>query len=128
MSSEITQILTALCAGDHSGFSRLFDIVYYDLRRIARRSLGHTALPEPLQPTELVHEAFLKLVAQEQVDWRGKSHFYAVGAQACGTFWLIMPSAKRARNAAADGSACRSTKCEPSRFMLTMTSWNSTKP
>ena len=82
MPSETTLILTALCAGDRSGLDRLFEIVYNDFRRIARKYLRRAGSGHTLQPTELVHEAFIKLVNHQRVDWRGKSHFYAIGAQA----------------------------------------------
>jgi RNA polymerase sigma factor (TIGR02999 family) len=67
---------------DHAAAAELMPLVYDELRALARRYLraenpGHT-----LQPTALVHEAYLKLVDQTRVDWRGRSHFRAVGAQA----------------------------------------------
>ena len=79
MQSEATQILTALSVGDRSGIDRLFEIAYRDFRRLARKYLGRAG-GYTLSPTELVHEAYIKLVNQQQVDWRGKSHFYAIGA------------------------------------------------
>jgi RNA polymerase sigma factor (TIGR02999 family) len=67
---------------DPSAAAELMPLVYDELRALARRYLraehpGHT-----LQPTALVHEAYMKLVDQTRVDWRGRSHFRAVGAQA----------------------------------------------
>jgi RNA polymerase sigma factor (TIGR02999 family) len=67
---------------DHAAAAELMPLVYDELRALARRYLraehpGHT-----LQPTALVHEAYLKLVDQTRVDWQGRSHFRAVGAQA----------------------------------------------
>lgn len=81
MQSEMTQILTTLSAGDRSGIDRLFEIAYRDFRRLARKRLGRAGRAYTLEPTELVHEAYIKLVNQRHVDWRSKSHFYAVGAQ-----------------------------------------------
>lgn len=78
--SEATLILTALSGGDRSQVDRLMELVYGELRGLARRYLGRGPAQEPLQPTELVHEAFLKLVGHHQTDWRGRSHFYAVAA------------------------------------------------
>lgn len=79
-SGEITTILEAISAGDRGQVNRLADLVYDDLRRLAadymqREPEGHT-----LQPTALVHEAFLKLVDQDRVTWRNRTHFFAVGA------------------------------------------------
>ena len=80
--SEATLILTAMSGGDRSQVDRLMELVYVELRGLARRYLARGPAQEPLQPTELVHEAFLKLVDHHQPDWRGRSHFYAVAATA----------------------------------------------
>lgn len=82
MSSKTNDILTAVSAGDRSQTKRLFEIVYDDLRDLAHKYLHRTSPDKILQPTDVVHEAFVKLVNQQHVDWRGKSHFFAVGAQA----------------------------------------------
>ena len=78
--SEATQILFALSGGDRTGAHRLMELVYDELRKLAFRYLRPRALLEPLQPTELVHEAFLRLVDKSCTDWRGRSHFFAVAA------------------------------------------------
>ena len=80
--SEATQILVALGAGDRSRVDRLIELVYKELRRLASAYVGRQGPRNPLQATELVHEAFLKLVNSDQRDWRGRSHFYAVAATA----------------------------------------------
>ena len=82
MPSEATQIVTAVNAGDRSALDRLFERIYTDFRRIARRYLTTAGPGITLQPTELVHEAFIKLVDYQRVDWRSESHFFAVGATA----------------------------------------------
>ncbi|NUQ65069.1 MAG: sigma-70 family RNA polymerase sigma factor [Pirellulales bacterium] len=80
-SSQTTAILQAVEAGDRAAVDRLVPLVYTELRALAashlqRESPGHT-----LQPTALVHEAFLKLADQQRVHWQGRTHFFAVGAQ-----------------------------------------------
>ena len=80
--TEATRITQELCAGQLSGADRLMEIVYEEMRRLARHYLSQEAPQHTLQPTALVHEAFLKLVNQREVDWQGRSHFLAVGAQA----------------------------------------------
>jgi RNA polymerase sigma-70 factor (ECF subfamily) len=80
--SEVSLILTAVSSGDRSQVDRLMELVYGELRGLARRYLRSASAQEPFQPTELVHEAFLKLVGHPQKDWRGRSHFYAVAATA----------------------------------------------
>ena len=82
MPSETVELLTSIRAGDRAGVDRLFELVYADLRRLAGKYTQRSSPNRSLQPTEVVHEAFLKLVNQQQVDWRDKSHFLAVGAKA----------------------------------------------
>lgn len=82
MPSEPTQLLTAICGGDRAGVDRLFELVYDDFRHLAHKYAQGISPSNRLQPTEVVHEAFLKLVDQQKVDWRGRSHFLAVGAKA----------------------------------------------
>jgi RNA polymerase sigma-70 factor (ECF subfamily) len=82
MATEVTQILQAVSAGDRSQAEQLMQLVYDDLRALARAQLGRDAANHTLAPTAVVHEVFIKLVDREDIDWRGKSHFYAVSAKA----------------------------------------------
>lgn len=81
MESQATQILHAISAGDRSGADQLMELVYDDLRGLARAKMQATPAEHVLQPTALVHEVFLKLVDGD-IDWRGRSHFFALGAKA----------------------------------------------
>ena len=81
MPSEATQILQAISAGDRSDVEKLMQLVYDDLRRLARAQLGDDTPKHTLDPTAVVHEVFLKLVDREGADWQGKSHFFAVSAK-----------------------------------------------
>ncbi|HEY8458767.1 MAG TPA: sigma-70 family RNA polymerase sigma factor [Blastocatellia bacterium] len=79
--NEITERLIAWGAGDRAAFDQLLPIVYQELRRMAGNYLrleypGHT-----LQPTALVHEAWLRLIDQTRVNWRNRAQFFAVAAQ-----------------------------------------------
>jgi RNA polymerase sigma factor (TIGR02999 family) len=58
----------------------LAPLVYQELRTIARRLLARERPGHTLQPTELLHGAFIKLAQQDRVDWKGRTHFFAVGA------------------------------------------------
>ncbi len=80
--SEITQVLQTISAGDRSAVDRLMPLVYDDFRSLARHFLGAERPGHTLQATELVNEPFLRLVDIKRVDWKGRSHFFAVGAQA----------------------------------------------
>ncbi|MEW6365929.1 MAG: ECF-type sigma factor [Acidobacteriota bacterium] len=81
---RVTGIIADLGGGEriraHTA-SELFELVYDQLRRLARRYMGRGRAGHTLQPTALVHEAYLKLVDQTRVNWRGRTHFYAVGIQ-----------------------------------------------
>lgn len=82
MKSEATQILAAISSGDRSDSDRLMELVYDDFRKLASTYLGGDTPGNTLQPTAVVHEAFIKLVNHEEIDWEGRSHFFAIGATA----------------------------------------------
>ena len=79
--SQVTEILNS-AAGKGSPADELLPIVYNDLRALAEKYLRAESAGHTLQPTALVHEAYMKLVDQTRVDWQGRTHFFAVGAQA----------------------------------------------
>lgn len=79
---QITSILVEARDGDAEALSRLLPLVYDELRRIAQRQLRSERPDHTLNTTALVHEAYLKLVDQTQVEWRDRVHFYAIAAQA----------------------------------------------
>ncbi len=66
----------------HGEADRLLPLVYDELRALAGHYLGGERVGHTLQPTALVHEAFVRLAQQSQVDWQGRTHFLALGAQA----------------------------------------------
>jgi len=66
---------------DRDAVDALVDHVYATLRRMAGRQMGSERVDHTLSPTALVHEAYLKLVDQHQLDWRDRAHFYAVAAR-----------------------------------------------
>jgi RNA polymerase sigma-70 factor (ECF subfamily) len=82
MASNATQILQAITAGDRSDVAKLMELVYDDLRGLARVQMSRGTPNHSLNPTAVVHEVFIKLIDRENVDWRGKSHFYAICARA----------------------------------------------
>jgi len=77
---DITGLLTAWSAGDQQAFDRLVPIVYDELRRIARSYMERESGGHPLQATALVHEAYIRLIDANRVQWRNRAHFYAVSA------------------------------------------------
>ncbi len=76
----ITVVLGQLRAGAPGAMERLIPLVYADLARIAHRQLGLEVTGHTLSTTELVHEAYLRLVDQTRVQWADRAHFYAVAA------------------------------------------------
>jgi RNA polymerase sigma factor (TIGR02999 family) len=81
--SQITQLLVSLKNSDRSMVvAKLMPLVYDEFRALAERQLRRERPDHTLQPTALVHEAYLKLIDQTRVDWQGRTHFFAVGAQA----------------------------------------------
>jgi len=79
---EITQLLRAIEGGDRAASDRLFERVYGELRKIARRQLRAVPQAETLSTTALVHEAYLKLSGRARWSTRDRFHFYALTAQA----------------------------------------------
>ena len=80
-SSEISLLLDQYREGQAEAFGKLMALVYDDLRRIAAWQLQTERSEHTLQPTALVHEAYLKLAGQNPVDWQNKAHFFALAAQ-----------------------------------------------
>lgn len=78
---EVTEMLLAANAGDRAALDALLPLVYDELRRIAARYFGRERSNHTLQPTALVHEAYLRLVNQHSVDWRNRAQFYGLSAQ-----------------------------------------------
>ena len=80
--NETSEILSAMQLGNRSRVGRLMEIVYGELHDLAGHYLAQEDTHHTLQPTALVHEAYLKLVKQREAEWQGRSHFRAIGSQA----------------------------------------------
>jgi RNA polymerase sigma factor (TIGR02999 family) len=78
--SDVTQLLQEWKNGDEHAIGRLTPIVYNELRRLAAYYLRDEHAADTLQPTALVHEAYIRLVAQNMPDWEGRAHFFGVAA------------------------------------------------
>ena len=77
---DVTELLAAWSEGDPRALGELMPAVYDDMRRIARRQLRREGAMRAFQTTELVHEAFARLVGQDRVVWRDRKHFLAIAA------------------------------------------------
>jgi RNA polymerase sigma factor (TIGR02999 family) len=79
--SEVTELLRAWSGGDAEALDRLVPLVYDELRRRAAAALARERPGHTLQPTALVHEAYLRLVGQRRAAWRNRAQFLAVAAE-----------------------------------------------
>lgn len=79
--ADVTQLLEAWRLGEPESRERLLTLVYGELRRMAGRQLRRERPDHTLQPTALVHEAYLRLVDQRHVDWKDRAHFFGIAAQ-----------------------------------------------
>jgi RNA polymerase sigma factor (TIGR02999 family) len=100
--SETTGLLRDLARGDPAALERLTPRVYKELRRIAGRLMKNERPERTIQPTALVHEAYLKLIDVKNVDWQHRAHFFAVAAQ---IMRHILLDAARKRGTAKRGGA-----------------------
>lgn len=73
--SDVTRILEPVQQGDPAAAKDLLPLVYEELRRLARSKMAQQSAGHTLQPTALVHEAWLRLVSSERQEWNGRSHF-----------------------------------------------------
>jgi RNA polymerase sigma factor (TIGR02999 family) len=80
-SADVTQLLHEWSLGDTNALRELMPLVYGELRRLARRSLAAEHPGHTLQTTALVHEAYLRMVQQDETNWKGRAHFYGIAAQ-----------------------------------------------
>jgi RNA polymerase sigma factor (TIGR02999 family) len=81
--SDVTRILQSIDSGDPKASEELLPLVYEELRRLAAAKMAKERPGQTLQPTALVHEAWLRLIGpSDNASWRGRSHFFAAAAEA----------------------------------------------
>jgi|GEM_PF-2256487 len=103
--TPVTHLLAGAAAGDAAAAAAILLLVYAQLRAAAARQLQAERAGHTLQPTALVHEAYLKLVGPRKVPWQNRAHFYAAAAQA---MRRILIDHARARGARGGGKLRRS--------------------
>ena len=103
--ADVTDLLSAIDSGDSLAAEQLLTLVYDDLRRLAAHRLAHEAPGQTLQPTELVHEAYLRLVGAKDAHWQGRSHFFAAAAEAMRR--ILVENARRKRRLKRGGDVAR---------------------
>src|SRR5438045_9022338 len=80
--SDVTRILEAIQHGDGRAADELLPLVYEELRKLAAHKMANEMPDHTLQPTALVHEAWLRLTGGANQEWNGRSHFFAAAAEA----------------------------------------------
>ena len=104
-SGAVTVLLGRLQRGDRASLSDLIEVVYPELRRVASGLLRHEPQGHILQPTALVHETYVRLVAHDQHNWQNRSHFFGAAAQLMRRILVDHARASRARKRGGDGMA-----------------------
>src|SRR5215469_14517396 len=109
--SEFTQLLNAAADGDPSAASQILPLVYDELRKLAAQKLAHETPGQTLQPTALVHEAYLRLVEgprgerADEPSWDNRGHFFAAAAEAMRR--ILVDNARRKRSEKHGGDRTR---------------------
>jgi len=80
--TKVTHLLSSLAAGDRQASDQLLPLVYDQLRRAAQQKMAQERTSHTLSATALVHEAYMRLVGDDDVKWDGRAHFYAAAAEA----------------------------------------------
>lgn len=99
---DVTVLLGQLAGGDAKVVDSLLPLVYDELRGIARGQLRRERKDHTLNATALVHEAYLKLVDQRNVDWKNRAHFFAIAAQAMRRILINYAQQRRAQKRGGD--------------------------
>lgn len=108
MTDDVTKILNAIENGDPQAAGQLLPLVYDELRRLAARRMSREVAGQTLQPTALVHEAFLRLVGDEDcAKWDSRGHFFSAAAEAMRR--ILIDNARRRKSAKRGG---RLARCE----------------
>ena len=110
---DTTRLLLEIRDGDQSAAERLVPLIYDDLRALASRYMRNEPADHTLQPTALVHEAFLRLVDTDRVEWQTRAHFLAVAAR---TMRRILVDHARRRRAVKRGGGRKVTLVEGLAF------------
>jgi RNA polymerase sigma factor (TIGR02999 family) len=111
---EVTKLLLDWSRGDKTALDQLLPIVYHELRRLAGGFLRRERPDHTLQPTALIHEAYVRLVEQDLPEWHSRSHFFAVAARLMRQ--ILVDHARRHRTAKRGGDQQKMTLDETPVF------------
>lgn len=102
---QITEMLNGLRAGDEAARAQIIALVYPELRKIASQYMRKERREHTLQPTALVHEAYLRLAGQREQPWKSRTHFFAVASQVMRQ--VLVDHARKHHTAKRGGGAIR---------------------
>ena len=129
---DVTALLGDWSRGNRTALNQLLPLVYAELRRVAARQLRKERADHTLQPTALVHEVYIRLVDQRQVDWQNRAHFFGVAAQVMRRI-LVDHARRHGASKRGEGVRCvsideakgvpRQTRCPSSRWITRSIAW-----
>ncbi len=119
--SELAQLFKRIEAGDEAAAAQLLPLVYDELRRLAASKMAREAPGQTLQPTALVHEAWLRLGGEAQPAWQNRAHFFAAAAESMRR--ILIDNARRKR-AIRHGGALAKVSADQTGFDLAEPSGN----
>jgi RNA polymerase sigma factor (TIGR02999 family) len=93
--NDVTELLVAWSKGDNAALAALVPIIYDELRRLAKFHMQRERAEHTLETTALVHEAYLKLIAQKSTNWQDRTHFFAASAQSMRRILVDMARARK---------------------------------
>ena len=100
--TEVTQIMNAIKEGDPTAVDKLLPLVYEELRLLAAQKMAQERPGQTLQPTALVHEAYIRLIGAENQHWDGRGHFFTAAAEAMRR--ILIDNARRKKSLKRGGS------------------------
>ena len=103
LSGEVTRILARVRSGDAQAPERLIEVVYAELRKLAASCMRRERPDHTLQATALVHEAYMRLIGQREVEWQNRAHFFGIAAQVMRRILLDHARERRALKRGAAG-------------------------
>lgn len=111
---DVTQLLAAWRQGDQSALNKLMPLVYRDLRRLAQHHFRQERKDHTLQATALIHETYLRLIDQSQVNWKDRAHFFGIASH---LMREILVDYARKRKAAKRGGGAKELNLDEAVFV-----------
>jgi RNA polymerase sigma factor (TIGR02999 family) len=113
--SDVTLLLNAIDAGDPKAAEELLPLIYEELRKLAAAKMAREQPGQTLQPTALVHEAWLRIVGPGQEDWSSRGHFFGAAAEA---MRRILVEKARRRRVLEKGGFCEKAEMEELELVI----------